>query len=427
MKRKQLDYLIEWKNAKEKCPLFITGAKGVGKTYLVLEFIKDFFRNRIYMNFEQNPASFHCFEQLDLHQMKEELENDYRIMLTENTVLVLDELEFNSPLAENILNLKSIVPDLSIIFISSHCSILPVTSFLYDSLFIAPIDFKEFLEALGYDWYADIIEEHFVDCKPLPAILHREFLNLFDKYLVIGGLPAAVNEYIQLETIANTPEQHQRIDFYYQNYAQSRLSEGDYLKARALYNSIPLQLSKKNKKFQYSLVRRGTTHSLYEAQVDFLVNHNLLLKANPLPQYDFEDQHNNRFKLYQSDVGMLLSKATKDLNYYSVESKKEFSIGLLENYIAGCLFQNGFPLFFWESDSRAKIDFVLSKEEKYIPIEVFADKNTRSRNVFEFSKEFPIEYQMKISMKNFSKEFSSNKKVKYIPLYATYCITKYNI
>lgn len=409
MKRKQLEALIAWGSQKNKNPLLITGAKHVGKTYLALEFVTDFFNNRIYFNFEQNPSAKKLFEGVDTEVFKHQLREYYKVDIEKGGVIVLDEIGFCPHAVSLISLLLKEIHELCAIFITSCAKgwEMPCNT---EIIKMYPLDFKEFLEAVGYDWYGDIIEEHFCRNKPVPVIFHGELLKLMDKYLITGGLPAAVEEYVKLNTASNAAQYHQTAEFYYMEYLHRLLDEGAYLRAKGIYDSIDRQLSKKNKKFQYRLVRKGSTSSQFAEEISQLLAHEFLIKS--------ENINKNGFKLYFSDTGMLMSRGTVNEINSDPGQSYEFSKGLLENYVGQCLHQNGFPLLFWESGFKSKVDFVVKIGEQYIPIEIYLDDKTRSRNVSEFHKLYPSAHSIKISAKN----FSYAKGVKYVPLYAVFCI-----
>lgn len=409
MKRKQFEALIKWKNQEKRNPLFITGAKGVGKTYLVLEFIKDFFRNPIYFNFEQNPQVKHLFQTKSANDFQRVLMEYFHTELAGDGVIVLDEVQYCREAFALISILQKEMPCIFVIYITSLCKDEQLLEGA-EVLNIYPLDFREFLGAVNFDWYGEIVEEHFCANRPVPDILHSELLMLLNKYLITGGLPGAVEEYARLNTTLNISQYHQTVECWYMEYLNSLLEDGAAVRVRNIYDTIDTQLCKKNKKFQYSLIRKGSTKAQYDAEINHLLAYRLLLQSRQM--------NKNAFKLYMSDVGMLMSKGTKNAAYRDEDTRYEFSRGLLENYVGQTLFQNGFPLKFWESESKARIDFIVETKDEYIPIELYIDDNTRSRNVSEFSKEYPAAYQMKLSTKN----FGWIRGVKYVPLYAAFCI-----
>lgn len=434
MKRKLIEKLLEWKELSNQSPILLTGGRGVGKTYLVYDFASSFYKESVYINFERepylydrlfcnNPSTVDCVLK-DYFQLSE---------YHEPVLIILDEIT-RCPDIEQVLNLL-VQSELTyhIIAISSSQVIDSMDCQFY-KLQLFPLDFEEFLIATGNEWYIEVITVHYKTNTKIPDIVHQELLTLFELYLTVGGMPLAVNEYINTGADFNVSEQHRILlnSFTAESYKEN--SEGDFLKISQMLGTIDKQLMKENRKFQYKMIRKGATQALYsdaltyiknscygmccykltEDMMDQLTDDSADSIHNSLKSYNLDQNHLN-FKLYLLDTGLLQSIIT----YQGIQLKEQHRKGLLENYVAQGLAANGYPLYFWESDSQAKLDFILYKDGMLIPVEVRANDNTRSRNVSTFRRKFDkVTDSIKISTRNF--EYTNH--VKYVPIYAVFCI-----
>mgnify|MGYP001333903655 CR=1 FL=1 len=483
MKRKVIDTLIKWmNNTNDKQPInliLFTGVKGVGKTYLAYDFAKAFFEDIVYYNFEKD---YDVLGQLLNHKERDNSKDASGENSEENSdvgpvkrILILDEIPTtkhiheanrssisksngsNIPINYDIIDIMDIINSSSIrksfthiIAISSnpvteeveeHCNILP----------IYPLEFDEFLVATGNEWYIEVITTHFINNKKVPDIVHKELLALLNIYLQIGGMPAAINEYLNTASLINIHEQHNYLISYYHDRFQTNIGESDSLKMKQVFDSIPLQLLKTNKKFQYNIIRKGTTYGMYKDAIDRLEDNHSIIRSYKIsttelenPDKNFDDilslgmnrgENNSSFKLYLPDVGILYTKLSecitkKLINHKDIKlnekSYKGIVIGenelidkaLLENYVAESLNNKGISLGFWESASMAKVDFIIRKEDDLIPVELHWNKNTRSKSISILKQKYEIPYSIKLSAKN----YGFTNQVKYIPYYAVFCL-----
>lgn len=426
MQRKIIDKMKEWKQNKERLPLLLTGVKDVGKTFLACDFGNTFFEEIIYINFEHEQSAINIFQNEEVivdnvqnivkkiairhHRSEEDLYNK------ESLLLILDEVSLlpsDCLHPENFYNLNCLI---STILISSYpFEVIPSnkTSSMINSNYIThftvyPMDFEEFLHAIGKEWYIDVMKEHNRSNKSIPTIVHHELLILFHDYIIIGGMPASISEYINTGNLYNIKEIHNRILEYSLNNLSHIVEDRLALKIRQVMESLPVQLNKYNKKFQYNMIRKGVTKIQYIDAIDYIKMAQLgLLSAKILDINDNKVKWSiDTFKLYHFDTGMLHSGFSKT----DIDIQKS----LYENYVAQTLSENGYQLYFWESKSIAKLDFVIEKEGILIPIEVSPNENTRSKRVSAFKEMFPVKDSIKISTRNFDYSHTT----KYIPIYA---------
>lgn len=455
MKRKLINQLLKWKESSCIKPLLLTGAKGVGKTYLAYDFAKSFYDRSVYINFERDKEVIKFLDNIIANPEKDMLQNFLinHFQIKENTdsiLVILDEISYYpnyDKLIQTLLDTKifaSIIAVTSIAISSKAISTIAISSTAVSNdnqesvitepfvqLQLFPLDFEEFLIAAGIEWYIEVIREHYISNKKIPDIVHKELLSIFELYLQLGGMPHAVNEYIGTGEVFNVSEQHEMLIHSYLGMAAKLKSESEILKINQIISTIEKQLLKENKKFLYTLIRKGATYGLYAEAIEYLSNSFYGLKSYKLADItlenylsdayevslepdDAENTKNCSFKFYMLDVG-LLNTILKSKENPEEAIKK----ALYENFAAQSLLANGYPLYFWESNSQAKLDFVILKDNQMIPVEVRTNENTRSKNVSIFRSKFTnVTESIKVSTRNF--EFSNQ--VKYVPIYAMFCI-----
>lgn len=431
MKRKALKQLEDWKKKSDRMPLIVNGARQVGKTYLIKEFGEMYFKNTVYFNLETNLAVNSYFE-TDIHPLRIiqylETASGQRI-IPEETLLVLDEIQ-SCPRA--LTSLKTFCEEAPQYYIVCAGSLLGVAvnrdnySFpvgKVDEIQLFPMDFEEFLNALNEDLLISEIRDHFASDLKMPEILHNKALDYYKQYLIVGGMPAVVNEFVQTQSLLTAADIQGRIQNEYISDMAKYASATTSVKIRACYNSIPVQLAKENKKFQYKIVQRGGTATIFGESIEWLNFAGVVLKCQkvehgymPVAVYaDLSD-----FKLYMSDVGLLTAKSgmAQQTILSSVEEDNGFLGALSENYVAQALKANGHSLFYWKNDNTAELDFVLQIDGEVIPVEVKKGSRTKSVSMNMFLKKYKSSYAIRISKKNFG--FENN--IKSVPFYAVFCL-----
>ena len=430
MRRKIIDELIRWKTEDEGKQILLTGTKGVGKTYLAYDFAKAFFGGIYYMNLEREPQALALFQTGNTDQIVLSLIEYHKIDMEnsiENRILILDEISYSTEVLE-LLKTKCLSTAFRFILcISSRPVSWEYSSYLKE-LRVNPLEFDEFLLATSNEWYIESIVTHFKLNRKIPEIVHKELLTLHQLYLQIGGMPAMVNEYLNLMATVNITEQHNFLIGSYHDSIVRDNPDSEALKMNQVYDSIPIQLLKENKKFQYKLIRKGTTHTMYKDAIRRLLDNHFILNCNRISSEQLTDQVktfqsedwrnvelNTNFKLYLSDTGLLHTKIAEMMgdNLHSHRKK-----ALLENYVAQTLQAKNYPFAFWESDSMAKVDFIFLKDQTLFPIEIFETDNTRSKSISILKQKCEFPYSIKVSTKNF--DFSGG--VKYVPYYAVFCL-----
>ena len=431
MKRKALRQLEDWKKKSDRMPLIVNGARQVGKTYLIKEFGEMYFKNTVYFNLETNLAVNSYFE-TDIHPLRIiqylETASGQRI-IPEETLLVLDEIQ-SCPRA--LTALKTFCEEAPQYYIVCAGSLLGVAvnrdnySFpvgKVNEIQLFPMDFEEFLNALNEDLLMSEIRAHFASDLKMPEILHNKALDYYKQYLIVGGMPAVVNEFVHTQSLLTAADIQGRIQNEYISDMAKYASATTSVKIRACYNSVPVQLAKENKKFQYKIVQRGGTATIFGESIEWLNFAGVVLKCQkvehgymPVAVYaDLSD-----FKLYISDVGLLTAKSgmAQQTILSSVEEDNGFLGALSENYVAQALKANGHSLFYWKNDNTAELDFVLQIDGEVVPVEVKKGSRTKSVSMNMFLKKYNCPYAIRISKKNFG--FENN--IKSVPFYAVFCL-----
>lgn len=433
MKRKIMDKLALWKNSKDRKPLIIDGARQVGKTYIVNEFAKQNYDNSIYVNFETNLSIVKEFdEDISPKHLIERLELFYNQKIDPNrTLIIFDEIQ---ACERALTSLKYFCEDAKEYNIIATGSLLGIAlnrkkySFpvgKIELLTMYPLDFEEFMWATDNNLLLEKIEKSYVSNEKMDEFAHELAMELYKKYLIIGGMPAVVNKYIEENSLFLTADvQKSIIDSYIADMAKYTTGS-DAVTIQAAYDSIPAQLAKDNKKFQYKVIKQGATASIFETSIHWLKSSGIILRCNKIEQGFMPIsvyQNFSSFKIYMGDVGLLTFKSgIAPFNIVSkVEENNTFLGAIVENYVAISLSSNGFDLYYWESNSQAEVDFVIQDNEKIIPIEVKASTKTRSKSLNVYISKYKPEYAIRISAKNFG--FENN--IKSVPLYAVYCIKK---
>jgi len=406
MKRNAVNELIEWKENGTTVPFLLVGTKGTGKTYLAMEFATAYYPQYLYVNFELNKtAKQFFFEKLSSGDSVSEAVAAY-FQLDEKylaeLVVILDEISF-CPILWEALKQKYIMP---IIAVSGQ---LPNEETIHymNVCRLFPLGFDEFLSAVGSDWYIDIIYGHYQNLKPVPDIVHQELLALFEEYLIVGGMPAAVNEYISSKSVYNVSEVHYTVKNRMRAVTEDLYDEKEAGKATQVMQVLPEQLKKENKKFRFNLIRKGVTYALYKDSIDALVQIGMVLRLN-------EQKKDTHFKLYLPDVGMLSS------TFCGIETE-ETRKALLENYVMQTLTSSEeFQLHFWESEAQAKVDFILEKEGKETPVELRTSTSGKAKNItsYQMANGKSSEKYYRFGFENF---YSTSVLIQ-VPYYAIFCI-----
>ncbi len=430
MKREIIKKLIKWKDSKNRKPLIIHGARQVGKTYIVKKFGKKYYDNLIYVNFETNKEICEQIgESIDVEYIINKLELFYgEKIVPEKTLIFFDEIQANERALTSLKYFCEDAPEYHIIAAGSLLGIainredysFPVGKVQMMNMYA--LSFKEFLIALRRENLICEIEKHFDNNERMDKDIHELCLKLYRSYLVVGGMPEVVKMYMDEGKVISTLDVQAEILASYERdmtkYADNSLSN----RIISAFDSIPVQLAKDNQKFQYKVISKGGTSSIFGEAILWLKNSgivNQVYKANAeMPLEMHKDL--SSFKLYMSDVGLFVNKARYPLYQIDLsEPPTMISMGpLTEHYVANELRIKGYELYYWESDGLAELDFMIQKDMDIVPIEVKSSVHTKSRSLDLYMKKYNPKYAVRISEKNFGFENG----IKSVPVYAVFCI-----
>ena len=431
MKRKITNQLIEWKNNPERKPLIINGARQVGKTYIIERFGEEHYDSVLYLNMEIETALNKFFEtELSPPKIIQYLvATRMQEIVPGKTLIFIDEIQTCDRALTSLKYFCEQMPEQHIIAAGSLLGValnrekfsFPVGKVNEISMF--PMDFEEFLWAMKGQQVAEIIKEHFINNQALPQAYHDIALEWYQKYFIIGGMPAAVSQFVKTESFIKCQNIQNEILNQYLIDMSKYAEPTTGIKIRACYNSIPAQLAKENAKFQYKVVQRGGTATIFGEAIDWLIFAGITLKCQRLdhgflPLSAYVDLIN--FKLYMADIGLLTlhSKIPLQTILSPIEIDNTFLGAMTENYIAQVFTSNKHHLLYWESGGKAEVDFVLQLENNIIPVEVKKGKRNRSKSLQLFIEKYKSPYAIRISKKNFGFENG----IKSVPLYAAFCI-----
>ena len=431
MYRKITNFLESWKKSQYRKPLILQGARQVGKTYSILEFGRTHYENVAYFNFETNPKLNETFD--------ENISPDYLIpilshianqtIVKEKTLIVFDEVQLCERALTSLKYFCENAPDYHIIVAGSLLGVaVNRTKFSFpvgkvDIKTLYPMDMEEFMLALGQKDLVKRIQKCFNTNTPLPSALHDMAIELYRQYLVVGGMPECVMQFAQTTDYILVRHTQDTILASYLNDMSKYNNLNEIKKTRLVYDNITVQLSKKNTRFQYKLIKKGGRASEFENAIEWLCLSGIVSQVykteqikKPLENYRDIDS----FKIYVSDLGLLCAK--KDLTatdiLYMVDEINDFKGGMAENYANVQLTINGYNTYYWESKRGAEVDFVIQRNGQLIPIEVKSADNTRAKSLRIYMNTYKPAYAIKLSTKNFGLE--DNKKI--VPLYAAFCI-----
>lgn len=423
--------LKKWKN-DSKMPLMLVGARQVGKTYVLEKFCKENYEKYIYINLDKEENISQIFESsIDPDTIIEKIEIIKNINIDiENTIIFFDEIQVCE---RAITSLKYFCESVKPYKIVCAGSLLGVKINRFKSSFpvgkvtikyLYPMNFEEFLLSLNEDKLIDEIKTHYITNESLVEPIHEKAMDLYKKYLVLGGMPQVINDFLNNEkNIAhvNFGLQEQIITSYLADMNKyTENSEG--VKNSQIYNSIPKELARVNNTFKFSLVDESARKSRYESSLDWLLASNMVLKCdltekNESPLKAFVNSL--KFKLYLSDVGLLRSLSNIEYNEILLDKNEMFRGVLTENFVACSLFPKSKELYYYNFD-KYEIDFLVKIDGEIIPIEVKSGRRTNSKSLNEYIKKYNPKYSIRISGKNFG--FDNN--IKSVPLYAVFCINK---
>lgn len=415
MYRYKIEELKKWKESPTRKPMIIRGARQVGKTWLMKEFGKEFYEKCAYINFDDNSRMNKLFEEdFDLDRIIQGLKIESGVNIEpENTLIIFDEIQ-ETPKA--LKALKYFCENAREYHIISAGSLLGVaihegTSFpvgKVDFMDLTPLSFFEFLEALGENELLKLLKNNDFPMIEVFDTKIKEYLKL---YYYVGGMPEVVNAYATNKDLKEVRKIQKELLAAYEQDFSKHAPSNIVPRIRQLWNNIPTQLAKENKKFIYGLIKEGARAREYEIALSWLIDCGIVYQMNrvnnckvPLSAY----QDFNAFKLYLLDVGLLAAMAEIDEKTLldGNEIFVEFKGSLTEQYVLCQLKQcTDLNVFYWTADTgTAEIDFITQIRGKNVPIEVKASENLQAKSLKTFVQKYNTEINVRTSMSNYRKE-----------------------
>lgn len=423
MKRFITEKLIKWKNDKSRKPLILKGARQVGKTYVLKEFGVNYYESIAYFNFDHDDTLATLFEHTkDPIRIIEQLSLVIGKKINPITTLIIfDEIQ-ECPNALN--SLKYFCEEANDYHVVAAGSLLGVklskVSFpvgKVDFLSMYPMTFSEFLIADNKENLVSVMKKT-KDIKQIPDVFVTELIEKLKTYYIIGGMPEAVYSWVNDKDIEKVNTIQKNILIAYEDDFSKHTDAKEANKMSLIWNGIPSQLARENKKFVYQVVKEGARAREYESALNWLNDANLINKcylvnkcAFPLKAY----QDLSSFKIYLNDVGLLRRMSNLDSSIILEGNKlfEEFKGSFTENYVANVLSYLQDESSYYYTFDRYEIDFVIQKKNKIIPIEVKSNKSTKHNSLSKYNEINDNDISILVSQNNLSK----NGKIINIPLY----------
>lgn len=426
MKRYAMQRLIEWKDAPCRLPMIIRGARQVGKTWLMREFGRTEFESCAYINFDRNERMKQLFSgDFDVDRILRGLSIESEVEIEpDKTLIILDEIQ-EVPAALQSLKYFS-EDDRHSYFIVAAGSLLGIamhggTSFpvgKVDSMDLYPLSFTEFLDATGNGTLLELLQQR--DFEMISAFRDK-YIDLLKTYYFVGGMPAAVNAYLPKQNLAAVRRVQRRLISDYEQDFSKHAPTAVIPRIRMVWDGIPSQLAKENKKFIYSVLREGARAKDFELAIQWLVDCGLCYKVGrvtkggiPLKAY----RDIPAFKLYLVDVGLLAAMTDLDAKTLLNGSYifTEFKGALTEQYVCQQIAAElGTDAYYWSAEnSSGEVDFVLQHSGRVIPLEVKAEENLKAKSLKFFVANNGLPFGVRTSMSDFRRQ----EKLINLPLYA---------
>lgn len=439
MYRDIIEDLKEWKDKTGRKPLLLTGVRQCGKTYIVEEFAKSNFRSYVRINFEESEKLSAIFDyDFDVRRIVSELEIYCRTrIIPGETCVFFDEIQ-ECPRA--ITSLKYFCENMRGLHLICAGSLLGVAikkqqiSFpvgKVNRLELHPMNFREFIMAMGREDLIRVFDDWQMD-REIPDLYSTPMKKLLKEFHVVGGMPEAVKTWVDTGSIEDVEEVLSGILKDYADDFSKHAPEGEVIKMRWIWDSIPVQLARENRKFMFSHVKEGKRAADLEDALQWLVDAGLVVRLhmveNPeLPLSGFADK--SYFKVYLCDVGLLRVKSKVDAGtvFDETPSYMRFKGAFTENYVLDELVAYGKEPYFWRSGNTAEIDFIYEDDGCVVPVEVKSSENTQAKSYKLFCQKYRPAIGFKLSQKNIAENDLEGTRTYSIPLYLCWNLDRFRI
>lgn len=414
MERFLLEELKKWKDKKNRKPLIIRGARQVGKTWLMKEFGKRCFEDTVYINFDNNERMKNVFElDYDIRRILSALKIESgKAFGAENTLLIFDEVQEVPKALAALKYFYEEAPEYAIVAAGSLLGVAmhQGTSFpvgKVDFLNLYPLNYKEFLLAAGEGELVALLESG--DYEMVNAFSGK-YIDLLRRYYYVGGMPEAVLTYIETDDLEEVRNIQRQLLLYYANDFSKHAPRATVPRIQMVWDSIPMQLARENKKFIYGALREGARAKEFELAIQWLLDCGLIHKSRriekpDIPLISYMDM--STFKIYMLDVGLLAAKgniaAVTLLEKNAIFS--EFKGALTEQFVAQEFAAVGIELYYYSAPgSSGEIDFVVQAGDKVIPVEVKAEENLQAKSLKAFVAKYGLKDAVRTSMSNYREQ-----------------------
>ena len=431
MFRKFYNILSQWESDHIQEPLMVIGVRQVGKTWLIRKFCESTYNDFFYLNLEESPEFLSAFEgSLAPEVVLRNLSILAGRAITPSTALVFDEIQVSERAITSLKYFCEAKEDYRIITagsllgvkINRFSSSFPVGKVRIERMY--PLDFEEFLKACDEDLLREAVTDAFRAMQPLPEAIHEKAMRLFSDYLIVGGMPAAVADYVARgKNITLFRRQiHQELKLaYLADMTKYVTSPMETVKIAESYQSVPRQLARENPKFKYSTVRSNANKRDFASAVDWLCTSGMVIKicslelpATPLAGY----KNDSAFKLYLSDCGMLSSLAGLQPRDLAIDTANIYKGAVIENYVIQQFAPHLEELFYYKPSDSMEIDLIYDNGITIIPIEIKSGRHKRSTSLKNYIHRFSPSTAIRFSALNFGK----TENLWSIPLYAAFCL-----
>ena len=415
MQRELLQFLVKWKTKDDRKPLIIRGARQVGKTWLMKEFGKKHYQNIAYVNFETALSLHHIFESgFDVEKllMALNIETNADIIPGE-TLIILDEIQ---ECEAAITSLKYFQENANQYHIVAAGSLLGVASKKnrsfpvgkVDFLDLHPLNFSEFLLAVNEPQLLDLLQKK--DWRLITAFKSK-YIDLLKQYYYVGGMPEVVITFVNQKNFKKVREKQLNILTAYEQDFSKHAPNEIVPRIRLVWQSLPTQLAKENRKFIYGNLKKGARAREFELAIEWLINAGIFHKVNrcnkpgmPLIAYTVLSD----FKLFMLDVGLLAAMGNLDMHTLISQQSlfEEFKGALTEQYVLQQLKSiDQLPIYYWSAEkATAEIDFLIQYQNRIIPIEVKASENLKAKSLKTFHQKFNPEISIRTSLSDYREE-----------------------
>ncbi len=424
MYRNIIKQLEEWKNKKHRKPLILAGARQVGKTYILKEFGKSSFSNVAYINCDDNELAKDLFLQdYDMQRIILAIGVITRqSIIPGKTLIILDEIQ---ELKRGLSALKYFCENAPQYHVAVAGSLLGITmhqgeSFpvgKVDILHIYPMTFDEFLLAKGYSQMVDVLRSK--DWQTI-KLLRSQYIKFLREYYFVGGMPEAVNCFIETNDALQVREIQNNILFTYQKDISKHVPTSEANRINMVWHSMPSQLIKENKKFIYGVAKPGGRAKDFEVAIQWLMDAGLVYRSDRVTQAKMPLKYYvdiASFKLFMLDCGLLgaLSETPAENLLMADNGMEEAKGAFTENYVMSQLVaSHDTSVFYYSNDAKLELDFLIQYKTEIVPIEAKAEENLRSKSLFTFVNSHPNIHGLRFSMSDYrEQDWMTN-----VPLYA---------